>query len=408
MPISIHSYRRRRAVACLIFLAGFLTGLILVRGDDDGGPEHHLATTLEYWRPDDPDRRDIDMVALTAEYQLRFRHELLRPFSVGASASLVQANGTVILDDGPDAVALDSDTTGASLALSWRVHGFENARTAMWFDLSGGVLWTADDFPTGGSDLNGIFRSGIGFSHRMNEALSLVGGLRYGHVSNGSGLGAQNPAYDALTGYLGVRVALDREDSTDDEHDPAAPWPARTTRAARGSVEMEYFHSVHEAHREVAMYAMSAVSEYRVPAVPALGVTVSGTFYYVAGHDHVPTTGMGMFNAGSVGQSIDLGLRLYPWRGERLSWFIEARAGAVVAGHFTRAWPFPPEGEDHAFVDPRTWSLAARLGTGLEWSLSEDLSVSFGYRRLHLDNYDHASTPDYAGDGFFLGLGQRF
>jgi hypothetical protein len=68
-----------------------------------------------------------------------------------------------------------------------------------------GILFTCDDFPTGGTDINGTYGGGPGISWRLREGLRLDTGLRFEHVSNGFYAGRdKNPIFNSFGGYIGL------------------------------------------------------------------------------------------------------------------------------------------------------------------------------------------------------------
>src|SRR5690606_20627380 len=71
------------------------------------------------------------------------------------------------------------------------------------------------DFPPGGDFYNLAWQLGGAVAVRITERLRLGFGVRWMHVSNGQGLGAQNPSYEGV----GFPVSLD--------------WPFRLDHAER-------------------------------------------------------------------------------------------------------------------------------------------------------------------------------
>ena len=72
-------------------------------------------------------------------------------------------------------------------------------------DLGEGVLWYNDDFPSGGRRYNFMLQAGPTINYAPAKGcLRLSIGYRWLHVSNGSGLGPQNPSYSAAGAVLGL------------------------------------------------------------------------------------------------------------------------------------------------------------------------------------------------------------
>jgi lipid A 3-O-deacylase len=76
-------------------------------------------------------------------------------------------------------------------------------------DLGESVLWYNDDFPSGGRRYNFMLQAGPTINYAPAKGcLRLSIGYRWLHVSNGSGLGPQNPSYSAAGAVLGLGCAL--------------------------------------------------------------------------------------------------------------------------------------------------------------------------------------------------------
>ena len=75
-------------------------------------------------------------------------------------------------------------------------------------DLGEGLLWYNHDFPSGGRQYNFMLQAGPTIDYLAGGCLRLSIGYRWMHVSNGSGLGPQNPSYGAAGAILGLGYAL--------------------------------------------------------------------------------------------------------------------------------------------------------------------------------------------------------
>lgn len=73
-------------------------------------------------------------------------------------------------------------------------------------EANGGVMIYDKHFPYGGDFYNFIFRTGPSIAYRFKSRYSLKIGYRWMHVSNGQGLGNQNPFYEAQGFNLSILV----------------------------------------------------------------------------------------------------------------------------------------------------------------------------------------------------------
>ncbi len=76
-------------------------------------------------------------------------------------------------------------------------------------DASGGLLLYTRDFPAGGDIYNFMWRAGLLLEYRVNDDLGVGAGFHVMHVSNGQGLGPQNPSYEGAGPGLWLSQALD-------------------------------------------------------------------------------------------------------------------------------------------------------------------------------------------------------
>ena len=64
-------------------------------------------------------------------------------------------------------------------------------------DFSGGLIFYSDKFPHGGDIYNFMWRMGGAVHYRFNKKYAINLNVKWMHVSNGQGLGPQNPSYEA-------------------------------------------------------------------------------------------------------------------------------------------------------------------------------------------------------------------
>lgn len=353
----------------------------------------------ESYSPDDPSTRDIQMGALTVEYQRRLQRPSLQPFAFGAMVSFHDMAGSIIPSGAAATSPRSADGTGLSASAFARFYPLQVAAFSLHLDVAAGVLWTSDAWPPGGTSTNGIYRFGVGFEQSLGREWGITAGLRYLHVSNGGGLVPSNPAYDAIGGHLGVGYRFGA---------PTSAALATRRSAMELSLEVESFPSTDEFFDAIDLHAVSAVYESHLgrSRVSLLG---SAAFYYVSGEPRSDGTGHGMLNAGGVGQSLNGGVRFYLVNRGRVDLFVDAQAGGVIGGRFTRTWPFGDASEPaHSFVNPFSWTPVVRYTAGVKLRLPSSYALLAGYRRVHVDNFNRPDTPDFTGSGVVFGLSRRF
>lgn len=73
-------------------------------------------------------------------------------------------------------------------------------------EASGGFILYSNRFPYGGDVYNFMFRAGPSIEYKINNHYVFKIGYRWMHVSNGKGLGKQNPFYEAQGINLGFII----------------------------------------------------------------------------------------------------------------------------------------------------------------------------------------------------------
>jgi hypothetical protein len=92
-----------------------------------------------------------------------------------------------------------------SLLLKW--HAFQVGETSVFFEGGGGASYASNEVPNRGTRFNLVSQTGVGLARALSTRVTVVGGLRWLHVSNNSLDGrARNPDIQALGLYVGWRV----------------------------------------------------------------------------------------------------------------------------------------------------------------------------------------------------------
>jgi len=90
---------------------------------------------------------------------------------------------------------------GANIVGRWHFVNWD--RLSLYADVAGGVLFTGEDFPEGGTPYNFTYRGGPGASWRLNDGLFLMGGMHFQHISNAFIEGRdRNPIFNGFGAYL--------------------------------------------------------------------------------------------------------------------------------------------------------------------------------------------------------------
>lgn len=96
---------------------------------------------------------------------------------------------------------------GLSAGIGFRWHFLTRERWSLFADIGISLLGTTDAVPPEGTEFNFMPRAGLGFTHKIDENIRLIGGVRWHHISNARTRGdARNPARDAPSIYVGLIV----------------------------------------------------------------------------------------------------------------------------------------------------------------------------------------------------------
>lgn len=99
---------------------------------------------------------------------------------------------------------IDSIGFGSALFFTWSV--LRSNRWKLYFDNGLGMLWTASNFPSGGTQFNFSTFYGISFDYAITEEVAVQVGIRNMHISNAYLFGEdRNPAFDSIGFLIGFR-----------------------------------------------------------------------------------------------------------------------------------------------------------------------------------------------------------
>lgn len=98
---------------------------------------------------------------------------------------------------------------GLNLLLRYHFYEFADDKATAFIDLGGGLIRLDHEWPDNGTHNNFTGRLGLGLSYDLNEDFSLVGGLRWFHLSNAYRHGRdENPNYDGVEAWAGILWTL--------------------------------------------------------------------------------------------------------------------------------------------------------------------------------------------------------
>lgn len=89
-----------------------------------------------------------------------------------------------------------------------RVAPLQFGRVSLGAEMVGAIVLYSTRFPPGGDIYNFTWRFGAAAGYRVSERWRLSVGARWMHVSNGQGLGAQNPSYEAIGFPIALTLTL--------------------------------------------------------------------------------------------------------------------------------------------------------------------------------------------------------
>jgi opacity protein-like surface antigen len=136
--------------------------------------------------------------------------EVVRPLRLYALAGLTFtfADGDIVQwNDSFEDVRYRARAAGLGPMFLLRAMPVQLGRLSIGAEMVGAILLYSSRFPPGGDIYNFTWRFGGAVGYQLTERLQLTVGMRWMHVSNGQGLGPQNPSYEAI----GFPIALSLE-----------------------------------------------------------------------------------------------------------------------------------------------------------------------------------------------------
>lgn len=130
------------------------------------------------------------------QFRIEFEHFLVDRFSLVMDLEL----SGVSQRDAPSAAVV-----GAGLLLRW--HFLAGGDWTVYADAGCGLAYASTDLPPGTNRIKFSPQLGVGFTLALDEAIRLIGGVRWYHLSNAR-LGDTNDGFDAGMVYLGLSVGF--------------------------------------------------------------------------------------------------------------------------------------------------------------------------------------------------------
>lgn len=143
----------------------------------------------------------MDFATLEAARAWRFASGLEAQLRVG----LAHSSGAR-LDPPQNGASRDSTTTGTTGGLDLRFYVLDAQRTHVFVEGTVQYYWSPrQQFPAGGSGINGLFRTGVGIAYDIAPNITIEVIYRnFAHSSNG-GKPPENPTWEGEGGGLALR-----------------------------------------------------------------------------------------------------------------------------------------------------------------------------------------------------------
>ena len=178
--------------------------------DADNG-KHPIRVSVEYLSPTE-DSRNIRTINLNAYYLVR--KIKTANISIYAGLTATYANGDIMQLEGDinqgtlREVKYENEAAGIGPGMQADFRFWSKNKLSLHLDVSGSVIFYNKDFPAGGGRYNFMWRGGASLSHTIGTDQDIGIGYHLMHVSNGQGLGPQNPSYGAQGVSLQYSVAF--------------------------------------------------------------------------------------------------------------------------------------------------------------------------------------------------------
>jgi hypothetical protein len=143
----------------------------------------------------------MELVTLEAARAWRFASGLEAQLRVG----LAHTQGDR-LDPPANGASRESTTTGTTGGLDLRFYVLDSRQIDVFVAASAQYYWSPrQQFPAGGSGINGLFRAGIGMSYELSRDTTIEVIYRhFAHASNG-GKPPENPTWEGEGGGVALR-----------------------------------------------------------------------------------------------------------------------------------------------------------------------------------------------------------
>jgi len=193
-----HSMKNHNVM--LVIPALVFSGIGVIGGSEVAHGAVPEIIAIEYLAPMEKNR-DIETVNIDVNY-FAARTEpinLSLYFSVTATyakGSIRQMEGSLQAGTLREA-RYDNTAFGIGPGLLARFDLFSVGRVSAHLLGSGHLLLYSDEFPAGGDYYNFMWRGGPELAYKIGDTRSIGLSFQWTHVSNGQGLGPQNPSYEA-------------------------------------------------------------------------------------------------------------------------------------------------------------------------------------------------------------------
>lgn len=165
-----------------------------------------VSGSVEYLSPTKANRR---IHTVSADVGLTYTFSERRRAAVGLGLTTTTASGHIIqLDDALQSTRLETSAFGVGPSVRLRALPMSLGPMHVGFEASAGLLWYSRRFPAGGDYYNGMLRVGPAVAARLARSTDLHLSAKWTHVSNGQGLGAFNPSYEAWAFAIGAEHRL--------------------------------------------------------------------------------------------------------------------------------------------------------------------------------------------------------